>query len=287
MALSLRDLHVFPLEDEDVFEEFCLALWKRILNDPNAQLNGRRGQRQAGVDLFGRRNGIGEWVGVQCKVRTGGTLSESVIAKDVEGAKHFNPRLNELVFATTAKRDQVLQGFVRTLSDENIRLGYFSISVFSWDDIELELSDEKNLDICQRFYKDFFINYENMGVAIFRILRISIGVGGQPDTSYEVLIGKTPSSNREDPYYGLDYWKGIYFIANLNTLRIETFRIPVDESDFEDAQVFGTKRDAYIIAEWLNGVKSLDDDLLYGKSEEHTKLISKEEYQMFRDSLKD
>jgi hypothetical protein len=286
VALTLRDLNVFPIKDEDVFEEFCLVLWKRILNDPNAQLNGRRGQRQKGVDLFGRRDGIGEWVGVQCKVRTDGTLSTADIVEDVEKAKHFNPRLSELVFATTAKRDQALQEFVRNLSDQNIKDGHFPINVFSWNDIELELSHETNFDICQRFYGGFFINYENMAIAIFRILRIDIGVDGRPDTSYEVLIGKTPRSEPEDACFGLDYWKGIYFIANLNGRRIETFRLPVDESDFEDAEVFVTKRDAYIIAKWLNGVKSLDD-LLYGKSEEHIKLISTEEYQTFRASLKD
>ncbi|MBI5604357.1 MAG: hypothetical protein HY879_13505 [Deltaproteobacteria bacterium] len=285
VALRLRDLQVFPLKDETVFQEFCLALWKRILKDPNTQLNGRRGQRQKGVDLFGRRNRTEEWIGVQCKVRTGGVLTETDILDDVKSAKDFNPRLTELVFATTARRDEALQEFVRVQSEKYMKDGYFSVSLCSWDEIELELSKEDNIDILQRFYKDFFINYENLGIAVFRIIRISIGVGGSVDTSYELLIGRTPSSSEPGSYMGLDYWRGNYFIANLNGRKIETFSLPVHDSDFEDAQVFVTKRDAYIIAEWLNGINSFDD-LLYGDSDYHIKLISEEDYEAFRKSLR-
>lgn len=283
--MALKDLQIFPFKDEDRFEEFCLVLWKKFLNDHNTQLNGRRGQRQQGVDLFGRRNGIGTWVGVQCKVRTGGVLTENEIKEDVKNAKDFNPRLSELVFATTAKRDANLQETVRLLSEQNMKDGYFPINVFSWDDIELALAEERNFDICKRFYGDFFINYENMGIAIFRILRISIGID-TPDTSYEILLGKTPPADGPEACFGLNYWRGIYFIANLNDRKIETFCLPVDESDFEDSKIFLTRRDAYIIAEWLNGLKSLDD-LLYGVADEHVKLISRDEYEVFRLSLKD
>ena len=103
---TIRNLKIFPIKDERVFEELCLALWKRILKDSNTQLNGRKGQRQYGVDLFGRRNQTLEWGGVQCKVKTNDSLTEAEINSDVKKAKHFNPRLSELVFATTASRDQ-------------------------------------------------------------------------------------------------------------------------------------------------------------------------------------
>ena len=39
-----------PPSDPTAFESLCLDLWKEIWQDPGAQPNGRRGQRQDGVD---------------------------------------------------------------------------------------------------------------------------------------------------------------------------------------------------------------------------------------------
>ena len=36
--------------DEQAFERASVVLWRGLLNDPNIQRNGRRGQRQNGVD---------------------------------------------------------------------------------------------------------------------------------------------------------------------------------------------------------------------------------------------
>ena len=108
---KIRNLSLIPPENEHEFENLCLALWKRILRDPNFQFVGRRGQSQGGVDLIGRRDGTLNWIGIQCKVRTGGILAKNDVRKDVKNAKDFNPRLSELVFATTARRDQKLQEF--------------------------------------------------------------------------------------------------------------------------------------------------------------------------------
>ncbi len=277
---KLRNMKLFPPKDEKEFESLCLALWKQILRDPNAQFNGRRGQRQHGVDLFGKRPETLDWVGVQCKVRSDGTLTEDDIISDAKKARNFNPRLSELVFATTAPRDESLQAFARELTEQNAKSGSFVVSVFSWDDILLELSEESNLDICRRFYDDFFVNYETLGIAVSRIVRVSIGVGYAPDTQYELLLGKTPSPDSPDSFYGLDYWKGNYFIANWNERSLDTFPLPVHPSDLE--QVFQLKRDAYIIAKWLTDMESIDD-LLYGESDDHIKLISQVEYQGFLD----
>ena len=280
----LRDLNIFTLKDEDDFENLCLHLWRRLLEDPNAQLNGRRGQRQYGVDIFGRKHEILEWVGVQCKVRSNGILKESDVLDDVKKAKQFNPRLSELIFATTAPRDIKLQTFARNLTQRNKAIGCFSVHIYSWDDIQLELSEERNIDICRRFYDDFFINYEKLGIAISRVLLVSIGVGHSVDTGYELLIGKTPSSESSESserYSGLDYWNGNYFIANLNDKTMDTFPLPTFPSDLE--MIFRLKRDAYIIAKWLTEMKSIDD-LIYGDEEQHIKLITNEEYSAFLNS---
>ncbi len=282
---NLRNLHLAPLKDDDEFENLCLALWKRILDDPNAQRNGRRGQQQRGVDLFGRRNGSLNWVGIQCKVRTTGPLSEQNVLADVTSAKTFNPRLTELVFATTAKRDEGLQEYARTLTESNLNEGLFSVSISSWDDILLELEEESNLDLCHRFFEGAMINYENLGIAISRIVRLSVGVAGRIDSEYHLLLGRTPSpqasgNGKIAQYYGLNYWRGQDFIASWNDKAIDTFPIPTIASDLD--QVFKSKRDAYIIAKWLTSNVGQLSEIIYGEVDKYICDISAEEFSEFQ-----
>jgi hypothetical protein len=283
---DLRNLQLAPLDDEDRFEELCLALWKRLLNQPATQRNGRRGQRQHGVDLFGRRDQPAAWVAIQCKVRSRGVLSETDILADVESAKQFNPRLSEMIFATTARRDADLQEFARTLTEKNLAEGFFSVTISSWDDIRDEISQEQNLDLCRRFFEGAMINYENIGIAISRVVRLSVGVAGDTDTTYELLLGRTPSADAQaSRSFGLNYWRGQHFIANWNEKGIDTFPFPAHFSDFE--RVFRSKRDAHIIARWLNDNKNRFAGLLYGKDDEFSSILSLEEFQEFAAGLHD
>jgi hypothetical protein len=198
----ISDLNLPPPKDDRQFEKLCRALWQRILGNTNVQFVGRKGQRQAGVDLFGRRGDTLEWMGIQCKVRIGGILSENDVREDVAKAKTFNPHLSELVFATTARRDAKLQSVARILTNENLRDGSFAVTIYSWDDIEEELGKEANLDLCESFYSGFFVDYERRGIAISRILGLSIGLGNKSDTGYEIFLGKTPSADPPDTYLG-------------------------------------------------------------------------------------
>lgn len=58
-----------PPDDPGEFESLCLELWGELWGDSEAQKNGRRGQAQAGVDVFGKEDG--QWVGVQSKQKSG------------------------------------------------------------------------------------------------------------------------------------------------------------------------------------------------------------------------
>jgi hypothetical protein len=284
---DLRNLQIPPLDDEDRFEDLCLALWRRILNQPATQRNGRRGQRQRGVDLFGRRDQLGAWVAIQCKVRSGGALSTTDVLKDVESAKKFNPSLAELVFATTARRDAGLQEYARALTDKNLADGYFSVSISSWDDIREEISREENLDLCYRFFEGAMINCENLGIAVSRIVRLSLGVAGRIDSTYELLLGRTPSADAKDRNAercdGVNYWKAQHFVANWNDKTIDTFPIPTFASDLE--QVFKSKRDAYIIAKWLSKNQKNFTDLLYGEIDEYSCDLSSQQFLEFAATL--
>jgi len=138
---NIMNLNIFPLTDAAKFEDLCLALWRRILSDPHAQFVGRKGQAQQGVDIIGRKDGTLNWVGVQCKVRSGGELSEADVLDDAEKAKQFNPRLSELFFATTAPRDTKIKAVARELTVKNVKAGGFPVTIYSWDDIQNELGN--------------------------------------------------------------------------------------------------------------------------------------------------
>ena len=64
-----------PPSDPVAFESLCLDLWKELWADPGAQKNGRSGQSQRGVDVFGCFDG--KHVGVQCKQKDGLLLTSA------------------------------------------------------------------------------------------------------------------------------------------------------------------------------------------------------------------
>jgi hypothetical protein len=95
-----------PPNDPTAFESLCLDLWRDIWQD-HAQKNGRRGQPQAGVDVFGRCQGM--WIGVQCKQKDGLRPRSRVTIKELDeeaaAARQFRPPLSTFILATTGPRD--------------------------------------------------------------------------------------------------------------------------------------------------------------------------------------
>ena len=125
-----------PPNDATAFESFCLDLFKEVWEDPGAQKNGRSGQPQAGVDVFGQRQG--KQVGVQCKQRDDllrSKVSVKELQEEVEAAKQFKPRLAEFILATTGPRDGKVQQRARELTEKHKEEGLFSVEVWSWEDI--------------------------------------------------------------------------------------------------------------------------------------------------------
>jgi hypothetical protein len=126
--------------DSVAFESLCLDLWKDIWQDSNAQKNGRNGQPQAGVDVFGR---VGvKWRGVQCKKKNGALfskLTEHELIVEIEAAKTFQPPLTEFLIATTASRDEALQKTAREITQQHLQQGLFSVHIWAWEDIWAEL----------------------------------------------------------------------------------------------------------------------------------------------------
>lgn len=129
-----------PMPDgEDALEDFCLRLFRRVWNDENAQLEGRKGQQQFGVDIVGNNNASnGEAVAVQCKgsqTITPRKLSIAEIDTEVGKAKNCKPPLSEYIIAYAGERDQPLQQHVRTINATHSKTGLFRVVLLSWPDL--------------------------------------------------------------------------------------------------------------------------------------------------------
>lgn len=148
-GLRSRRLQLSPPANWQDFEDLCLALWRQVWSDPTAQKHGRSGQRQAGVDIFGRSGSQEHWAGIQCKV---GHLSLTAkeVHEQVQKARSFHPQLSQYTLATTAYRDATTQDTVRAISDQNVADGSFPVSLACWDDI-VELLHE-NPSVISVFY---------------------------------------------------------------------------------------------------------------------------------------
>lgn len=121
------------------FEELCKILWGEIWNCSEIKKNGRPGQVQNGVDIYGKPSWEkAEYYGIQCKGKddySNATLTENEILKEIENAKKFKPELKKLYFVTTANKDAKIEEFVRLKDIENQKNGLFEIFLFCWEDI--------------------------------------------------------------------------------------------------------------------------------------------------------
>lgn len=131
--------------DEQAFERASIVLWRGLLNDPNVQRNGRRGQRQNGVDLFGLRAGDPEHhVGIQCKLKSDGhALTEDEVRGEVAKALTFKPRLKEYFVITTAPDDVAMQELARELTAELGKAGTpLLVYVWGWNTLEEKITED-------------------------------------------------------------------------------------------------------------------------------------------------
>jgi len=126
----------------DEFEDICADVLRRLWKDPYIVRNGRSGQGQHGVDIYGQPHHLkgtapGGYAGAQCKRVD--RLELPTVEAEVEQAESFQPRLSEYLVMTTAARDSHLQEEVRTQDWP------FRVMVLFWDDISLELSGHDDL----------------------------------------------------------------------------------------------------------------------------------------------
>lgn len=154
--MQFRAKQISPPKEWGTFEDLCHALFKRIWQDPLAQKNGRRGQAQHGVDVFGS---MGQdrlaYIGLQCKGKEsnyGSKASWSEVLAEINKAEKFSPALDKWIFATTAPVDANLQQAARELSVKRDAEGQFSVDVLGWEEVQALMASEPG--VIAEFYPE-------------------------------------------------------------------------------------------------------------------------------------
>lgn len=128
------------------FEKLCKKLWGEIWAcSDTIQRNGRSGQNQKGVDVYGKPKNETEYFGIQCKGKddyTDSQLSQKEINEEIAKAMKFSPKLKRFIFATTANKDAGIEEYIRQKNIEHIQNGLFEVYVSSWEDI-VDLLEER------------------------------------------------------------------------------------------------------------------------------------------------
>jgi hypothetical protein len=147
-----------PPEFWQDFQELVLSVSKREWPDAKCSALGREGQGQDGIDVLVTHPPDAP-IGVQAKKRRlfgadgkaelGGRLTLDEVKTMVAEAEKYRPPLRELVIATTALTDAVLQKSVATLSDNRARKKLFIVHIWFWEDFQRHLNWDSEL---QRLY---------------------------------------------------------------------------------------------------------------------------------------
>jgi hypothetical protein len=146
----LQRIRLPPPTDWQQFERLCRDLWASIWEDPNTQMNGRDGQEQAGVDIYGQPGVGGGYSAVQCKrkgnVLDNAEISERELRVEVAKAKTFTPPLTgDFILAFTGKRDAKILAVARAIAAEHHAAGLFNVVVYSWEDIQERLGEHPDV----------------------------------------------------------------------------------------------------------------------------------------------
>lgn len=143
------------------FESLCKKLWGEIWQCPEIKKNGRAGQLQNGVDVYGIPSYDDEYYGIQCKGKdeyTHKQLTIKEIEKEIKKAKSFEPKLKKLYFATTAVKDAEIEKFIRIKNLEHKKNKLFEVHLYSWEDIVDKIEENRE---AYNYYVNS-INYKSL-----------------------------------------------------------------------------------------------------------------------------
>src|SRR5664280_709741 len=133
--------HLDPPRSWEELEEICADLFSREWKDNNTTRYGRQGQRQNGVDIYGRPDGE-KYAGVQCKGRSKwppDPLTTADIDEEVAKAKKFTAKLSEYTIATVDPNDNAVQDHARKITEQHAKEKLFSVYVAAWPELTRRL----------------------------------------------------------------------------------------------------------------------------------------------------
>jgi hypothetical protein len=189
-----------------------------LLGDMNIQLNGRQGQPQCGVDVFGKDGNSDELYGIQCKgknINYGQKVTENELLKEVQKAKNFQPRkLDIFILATTAPNDQKLQQLAREITEKHKAQGLFKVYVYGWDELAQRLPSSPKA--CEKFYPGFVVDFKKLSSVTDEILGTVKNIEAQlsiSPTNISCLTRAQITDKFKNSSYGLISWP--------NTLRVD------------------------------------------------------------------
>jgi tetratricopeptide (TPR) repeat protein len=148
------------------FEDLCHRLWMLEWRCQTIQKNGRQGQQQRGVDIFGIPDGKRRYYGIQCKCKSTwrGKFSPILTAEDidqeVEVAEGFRQKLQNLIIATTAPADAKLQEYTRELSQRRKKKRLFTVDLFFWPEIAARIFQHER--ILEEFYPERSLGWKTI-----------------------------------------------------------------------------------------------------------------------------
>jgi hypothetical protein len=170
-------LEIPPPANWQDFERLTLDMCKEKWKDDHAEPNGRQGQKQDSVDVYGYNHDAKESTGVQCKKRSGivgdidkpvSVLTQSEIDKEIAAASMFTPPLQRFIIATTAPRDKSLQSYARQWNVTHAGAPFF-LNLWFWDTYEEWLNKNQNFLVV--YYSEFMEAHKNNS-PIERYLRL-------------------------------------------------------------------------------------------------------------------
>lgn len=121
------------------FESLAKKLWGELWEIPHKiKKNGRLGQPQNGVDVYGIPKSETSYWGVQCKGKNDynqSKLTKQELDDEIVKAKSFSPKLAVFIIATTQSKDVEIEQYIREKDLESRNKGNFEIILFCWEDI--------------------------------------------------------------------------------------------------------------------------------------------------------
>lgn len=146
--MTLSAYHLPAPADWQAFERFARDLFSAHWSDPRAQANGRSGQAQSGVDVFGINARTGKPEGVQCKgkdARYAHSVEVEELRAEVQKALTFTPPLSHYYLVTSGVADVNVQAEARRISEAHKKAGLFGVDVYSWEQLLALLQDHRKV----------------------------------------------------------------------------------------------------------------------------------------------